>query len=202
MKVPEYNSHWSRDSEFITFFILEVSLSSTWCRRIALNYQENDGFLEKSFYTLANVKSVQMKVPDSRWHWSRDSEFIIFFILEVSLSLTRCRRNAPNYQLSCESVFRICVSIIIHGIGWFSMFRKYFFKFLVPQTQHWENQVLFCHIYYIVREHIRRNNTPIKSNLIFRHCNLKLSTLMVYICILHNTFISFRGNLTPSPRLG
>ena len=99
-----------------------------------------------------------------------------------------------------ESVFWICVWIIIDGIGWFSMIRKYFFRFLVPQSQHWENQVLFCHICYIDTEHIRRNNTPIKSNLIFRHCNLKLSTLMVYIYILHNTFISL-GNLTPSPRL-
>ena len=37
------------DSEIIKVFILEVSLSLTWCRRNAPNYQENDGFLENFF---------------------------------------------------------------------------------------------------------------------------------------------------------
>ena len=32
------------------------------------------------------------------WHCSRDSEIIKFSILEVSLSLTSCRRNPPIYQ--------------------------------------------------------------------------------------------------------
>ena len=40
---------WSRDPEIIKFFILEVLLNLTWCRTNAPNYQENDGFLDKSF---------------------------------------------------------------------------------------------------------------------------------------------------------
>ena len=49
MEVPEFVWHYSRDSEIIKLFILEVSLSLTQCRRNALNYQENDGLLETCF---------------------------------------------------------------------------------------------------------------------------------------------------------
>ena len=37
------------DSEIISFYIFDVSLSLTWCQRNDLSYQENDGQLEKSF---------------------------------------------------------------------------------------------------------------------------------------------------------
>ena len=42
----------------------------------------------KLFWTLVNDKSTQIKVPEYLGHWSRNSEIIYFFILEVSLSLT------------------------------------------------------------------------------------------------------------------
>ena len=51
-----------------------------------------------------------MQVPEFLWHCSRDSEITKLFILEVSLSLTRCRRNAPNYQENdgyVENCFRL-----------------------------------------------------------------------------------------------
>ena len=39
-----------------------------------------------------------MEVPEFLWHCSRDSEVIGSVILEVLLSLSLCRRNAPNYR--------------------------------------------------------------------------------------------------------
>ena len=38
-----------------------------------------------------------MAVPEFFWHCSRDSEIIGSNILEVFMSLSLCRRNAPNY---------------------------------------------------------------------------------------------------------
>ena len=96
-----------------------------------------------------------MEVPEFLWHCSRDSEIIIFFILEVSLSLTWCQRNARNYRQNdelletwlrliwrfsesvseYESVFRICVWIIIHVQNpwfrtiWIEFFASYDFLY-------------------------------------------------------------------------
>ena len=39
-----------------------------------------------------------MAVPEFYWLCSRDSEVIGSDILEVSLSLSLCRKNAPNYR--------------------------------------------------------------------------------------------------------
>ena len=51
-----------------------------------------------------------MTVPEFLWHCSRNSEIIKLFIWEVSLNLTWCRRNAPNYQENdgfLENCFRL-----------------------------------------------------------------------------------------------
>ena len=42
----------------------------------------------KLFEDLVNAKSAQINIPEYFWYWSGDSEIMIFFILEVSLSLT------------------------------------------------------------------------------------------------------------------
>ena len=47
--------------------------------------------------TLANVKSVEIKVSEYLGYWSRDSEIITSFILGALLILACCRVNSPNY---------------------------------------------------------------------------------------------------------
>ena len=49
MKVSKYLWHCLRDLEIIGSDILEVLLSLSLCRRNALNYRQNDGFLETCF---------------------------------------------------------------------------------------------------------------------------------------------------------
>ena len=46
---------------------------------------------EKSFLTLANAKSVEMKVPEYLGQWSCQSKIMSSFILKVLLSLVWCR---------------------------------------------------------------------------------------------------------------
>ena len=41
-------------------------------------------------------------VPEYLGHWSRDSEIISSDILQVSLRLSLCQRNAPNYRPNNE----------------------------------------------------------------------------------------------------
>ena len=52
----------------------------------------------KTFWILANAKSVQIKVPEYLGHWLRDSEVVSPFILKVLLRVAGCQINAPNYQ--------------------------------------------------------------------------------------------------------
>ena len=47
--------------------------------------------------TLANVKSVEIKVSEYLGYWSGDSEIITSFILGALLILACCRVNSPNY---------------------------------------------------------------------------------------------------------
>ena len=39
------------------------------------------------FYTLANAQNIYIRLPEYLWHWSRDSQIITFFVLELSQSL-------------------------------------------------------------------------------------------------------------------
>ena len=50
-----------------------------------------------------------MVVPEFYWHCSRDSEVIGSDILEVLLSLSLCRRNAPNYRQN-DGLLETCFS--------------------------------------------------------------------------------------------
>ena len=50
-----------------------------------------------------------MEVPEFLWHCSRDSEVIGSDILEVLLSLSLCRRNAPNYRQN-DGLLETCFS--------------------------------------------------------------------------------------------
>ena len=57
-----------------------------------------------------------MAVPEFLSHCSRDLEITKIFILEVSLKLTSCRRNAPNYQENdefLENYFRLETMLIV-----------------------------------------------------------------------------------------
>ena len=51
-----------------------------------------------------------MAVPGFLWHYSCDSEVIGSHILEVLLSLSSCRRNAPNYKQNDE-LLETCFSV-------------------------------------------------------------------------------------------
>ena len=117
MAVPEFLSHCSRDLEITKIFILEVSLKLTSCRRNAPNYQENDEFLE-NYFRLETMLIV------CRWRFlslfgtgHMTQKLQSFFIFEVSLNLTWCRRNAPNYQpnngilencLRLQTILKVC----------------------------------------------------------------------------------------------
>ena len=60
-----------------------------------------------------------MEVPELLRHCSRDSETNKYFNLEVSLSLTLCRSNAPNYQENdqfLENCFRLFYCWKFHWI--------------------------------------------------------------------------------------
>ena len=48
--------------------------------------------------TLANVKSVEIKVSEYLGYWSRDSDIMISLILGGLLILACCRMNTPNYR--------------------------------------------------------------------------------------------------------
>ena len=50
------------------------------------------------FQAADNAKSLQLAVPEFLWHCSRDSEVTGSDILEVFISLSLCRRIAPNYR--------------------------------------------------------------------------------------------------------
>ena len=51
-----------------------------------------------------------MEVPEYLWHWSRDSEIIGSDILKVLLSLSLCRKSAPNYRQN-EGLLETCFSV-------------------------------------------------------------------------------------------
>ena len=51
-----------------------------------------------------------MEVPQYLWHWSRDPEIIGSDILDVLLSLSLCRRNAPNYWQN-DGLLETCLSV-------------------------------------------------------------------------------------------
>ena len=55
-------------------------------------------------------KSVQIEVPEYLWYWSRDSEIIGSDILEILLSLSLFRRNAPNYRQN-DGFLETCFSV-------------------------------------------------------------------------------------------
>ena len=57
-----------------------------------------------------NFKSMSMKFPEFVWYCSLDSEIITIFILDLSLSLTWCRRNDPNCQEN-ERFMENCFSL-------------------------------------------------------------------------------------------
>ena len=97
IKVPEYLGQWSCHSEIISSFILEISLSLAlcWWRPRIINKMTDFG---KSFYTLANAKSIYVMVPEYLGYCSRDLEVISSFVLIVLLRLVWCSMDAPNYQ--------------------------------------------------------------------------------------------------------
>ena len=72
----------------------ESDLMSEECSTLSRKWQIS----WKLFSALVNAKSVRMKFPEFLWHWLRHSEVRKFFIFEISLSLTCCGKNAPNYQ--------------------------------------------------------------------------------------------------------
>ena len=63
-----------------------------------------------STQNLANVKSVEINVPEYLGHWTRDSEIITSFNLEVLLTLASCWMNTPNYRQN--DGFRECCSLV------------------------------------------------------------------------------------------
>ena len=57
-----------------------------------------------------------MKVPEYLWHWLHESEIIGSDVLEVLLSLSLCRRKAPNYQQNDEFLETcFCVNNLVVG---------------------------------------------------------------------------------------
>ena len=99
MEVPEFLWHCSRDSEIIASDILEVLLSLSSCRRNVPNYRQNDGLLETCFTvnicSLATLCDILITIRENHW--------LLRLIWRFSESMSEY-----------ESVFRICVWIIIH----------------------------------------------------------------------------------------
>ena len=63
----------------------------------------------QAFWLVPNVTNAQKRVPRYPQLWSRDSEIISSYILQVLLPLTWFRMSVPNYRQNNE-LLEICLN--------------------------------------------------------------------------------------------
>ena len=80
-----------------------------------------------------------MAVPEFLWHCSRDSEVIGSDILDVFMSLSLYRRNAPNYRQNdrlLETCFSVNNLIVGNSLRYFNANLRLIWRFSEPVSEY------------------------------------------------------------------